>query len=215
MPAQPQTTALARRYNAAAPKWHHKMTSLGYDAAYDAAISRLCPQAMRVDNLMDAGCGTGNFAASYLRNRGPVSALSLVDPASAMLHEAASRLAPAAQTLTLHALTLDTLPPDPAQDLILCAHVIDHCPDPAAALAQLGRMLAPGGAILLITTKPHWCNALIRLRWGHQSWPVPRIHAAITAAGLLCTADCGFAKGPPRHTSHAFFITQPKEHQTC
>jgi ubiquinone/menaquinone biosynthesis C-methylase UbiE len=199
---------LRARYNAAAANWHGKMHALGYAAAYRTAIAQLCPPGQTIHRVMDVGCGAGDFAAAYLHIRPRPDVLTLADPAAAMLHEAGARLHGAANQVLLLDEALDDLPVHPSQDLILCAHVIDHCPDPVHAIRALARGLTPGGAIILIATKPHWCNQLIRPIWRHRSHTPDQILQAVVAAGLVCPRDMGFASGPPKRTSHAYLITQ-------
>ena len=159
---------LRARYNTAAAGWQRKMDALGYLAAYRAAITQLCPQGVIPRRVMDVGCGAGDFAIAYLTVRPRPDVLTLADPAAAMLHAAHARLHGAADQVLLLQAAVGYLPTHPAQDLILCAHVIDHCPDPVHALRMLAQSLAPGGAVILIATKPHWCNWLIRPFWRHR-----------------------------------------------
>jgi ubiquinone/menaquinone biosynthesis C-methylase UbiE len=167
----------------------------------------LCPPCLQVRRLMDVGCGAGDFARAYLRLRGAPDVLTLLDPAAAMLHEAATRLKGTAAETLLLPMPMADLPPYPSQDLILCAHAIDHCPDPVQAIRALGAALAPRGAIVLIVTKPHWCNWLLWLRWRHRSYRPTQVFEAVVTAGLTCPRDMGFERGPPRRTSHAYLIT--------
>ena len=198
---------LHRLYNSAAARWHKRIAALGYVDAYRAALANLVPPNTVPQRVMDAGCGAGSFAMAYIQDRGHPAVLTRADPATDMLHAAATQLAGKACELILLNNTLETLPRAPAQDIILCAHVLDHCADPVAALRALGYCLAPKGAILLIATKPHWCNWLIKLRWRHHSYRPTQVLEAIVAAGLVCTRDMGFASGPPSRTSHAYLIT--------
>jgi 2-polyprenyl-3-methyl-5-hydroxy-6-metoxy-1,4-benzoquinol methylase len=45
----------------------------------------------------------------------------------------------------------DSALPAASFDVVLCSEVIEHLPDPAAALRGLRRLLAPGGALVLST----------------------------------------------------------------
>jgi ubiquinone/menaquinone biosynthesis C-methylase UbiE len=194
-------------YNLAAATWHDRISALGYPDAYSTAIMMLCPPCLQVRRLMDVGCGAGDFARAYLRLRGAPDVLTLLDPAAAMLHEAATRLKGAAAETLLLPMPMADLPPYPSQDLILCAHAIDHCPDPIQAIRTLGQALAPRGAMILIVTKPHWCTWITRRLWRHRSHTPDAMLQAIVAAGLVCCRDTGFAKGPPGRTSHAYLVT--------
>ena len=198
---------LRRLYNAVAPRWHNKIASLGYTDAYRVAIAAFIPKCRRPIRVMDVGCGAGSFAQAFAQERGRIEVLTLADPAVDMLHEAEARLANDAGDVVLLNRTIAELPNFPSQDVILCAHVLDHCADPVRALHALGQALAPGGAIVLIVTKPHWCNWLMWPTWRHKSYRPSAIHEAVVAAGLTCPRDMGFAKGAPNRTSHAYLVT--------
>lgn len=198
---------LRRLYNAVAPTWHRKISTLGYPEAYRAAIAAFIPKCRQPVRVMDVGCGAGSFARAYVQERGRIEVLTLADPAVDMLHEADARLIGDAGEVVLLNRSIDALPNFPSQDVILCAHVLDHCAGPVQAIRALGATLAPRGAIVLIVTKPHWCNWLIWPAWRHKSYRPPQIHAAVVAAGLTCPRDMGFESGPPHRTSHAYLIT--------
>jgi ubiquinone/menaquinone biosynthesis C-methylase UbiE len=206
-PALTTPRDLRRLYNAVAPTWHGKIAALGYADAYRAAIAAFIPDCRRPIRVMDVGCGAGSFARAFVQERGRIEVLTLVDPAVDMLHEAEACLDGDAGEVVLLNRSIDALPNFPSQDVILCAHVLDHCTDPVRAIRALGATLAPRGAIVLIVTKPHWCNWLIWPAWRHKSYRVSQIHEAVVAAGLTCPRDMGFERGPPRRTSHAYLIT--------
>lgn len=128
---------LRRLYNFAPPKWHDQITALGDCDAYRAGIAALIPATTRPQRVMDVGCGAGSFVYAFVRERGRVAVLTLVDPAPDMLHEAAARLTGAAGEIEVLARAVKGLPDFPSQDLILCAHVLDHCADPFALCVPL------------------------------------------------------------------------------
>ncbi|HKY32912.1 MAG TPA: class I SAM-dependent methyltransferase [Candidatus Polarisedimenticolia bacterium] len=82
------------------------------------------------------------------------------------------------------AATAEALPVrDGAAGLVLCTQMLEHVPDPQAAVGEMARVLAPGGACLLTT---------------HGTWfyhPDPQDYWRWTSAGLrLLFQRAGFAR---------------------
>lgn len=91
--------------------------------------------------LLDVGTGAGAIAAAALRRGADVTAS---DPEPDMLALAAD----AAPTATLVRAALPRLPfPDRTFDLVSANFVVNHVPDPRAAVAELARVLALGGRV--------------------------------------------------------------------
>lgn len=204
---------LSQSYTAAAPGWQARMDALGYLAAYRGLVDAHAPTG--APRVLDAGCGAGDFAAAWRAVRGDPSALTLLDPSPGMLARAMARHGLGAMRPVGVAGTLDTLSDLPEQDVILCAHVIEHLADPVRGLRQMRAALKPGGLLLLVVSKPHWCNRLIWLRWRHRSLPPVAVRSMLTGAGLTLCSDHGFLKGPPSRTSHAYIATNPKKVIPC
>ncbi|MET8866359.1 methyltransferase domain-containing protein [Nonomuraea sp. NPDC004580] len=104
-------------------------------------LAKSCPG--RAPRLLDVGCGTGVVTAAALALGAEVTA---VDADAAML-ELAARRHPYA---TVRLAALPDLPfEDGRFDAIAGNFVINHVPDTRAALAELHRLLRPGGTLAL------------------------------------------------------------------
>lgn len=73
---------------------------------------------------------------------------------------------------------------DAGVGLVWCIHVLHHVPDPAGVLAEVRRVLRPGGTLVLAESVED--NPVLRLgRRLHDSWDGVGIHARFTAGSLL------------------------------
>ena len=69
-------------------------------------------------------------------------------------------------------------------DLVLSVHVLRHLPDPEVVLAEVRRVLTPGGHLVLAETVED--NPAIRLgRRAHPHWDGVGVHSQFRAATLL------------------------------
>jgi SAM-dependent methyltransferase len=99
-------------------------------------------RAHNLPTLCDVGCGSGQ-AMSAFRSAG-------YDVVGIEPDAAARRLAE--QTGTVYEGTAETLPDaitGRAFDAVLLSHVLEHCIDPAAALGNVKRLLAPAGTAII------------------------------------------------------------------
>jgi SAM-dependent methyltransferase len=112
--------------------------------------------------LLDAGCGTGNYAQALLPHVRRVEAL---DRSTGMLEVAARKLAGAIEDgrVVLHRGAIDALPfANGAIDGVMVNQVLHHLPDDPAGwavhrrvLAELARALKPGGVLVTNTCSAH------------------------------------------------------------
>jgi hypothetical protein len=104
--------------------------------------------------------------------------------------------------------------PDACIDVMLCAHVLEHVPDTDKALAELHRVIAPGGHLLLqvpvlqgktappIEPEFHGDNTPVFWRFGFDL--TARLRARGFTTALLCTAELADAVGGGRNPWHSW-----------
>lgn len=110
-------------------------------------LDRRLARFARGARALDVGCGTG-FNVGRLLERG--FAVTGVEPSSGM-RERATRDNPRAEIIDGDAAALPF--EDCRFDVVICIEVIRYLADPAAALAEMQRVLAPGG-LAFITAAP-------------------------------------------------------------
>ncbi len=154
----------------------------------------------RFARILDAGCG-GGLALGELRERFAPSALAGVDVDAALV--AAARLAhPDADVRLGDVAKLDF--PDAAFDLVLCHQLLHHLSAPAAALAELRRVLAPGGVLLLTES----CASFLRLWWVRLFFRHPRNAYRSAADYVALVRSAGFDVAERAISTSATWWTQ-------
>jgi len=181
-------------------RWHSDITRLGYPAAYDELMTAL-PASGPAPTVLDAGCGTGALAQAWLKNNQTHSALHLLDSSADMLCQARSNLSQVPNTVFHQDILGSTAIPENSCDLLLSAHVVEHLDTPQDGLSWFASRLRKGGQIALSVSKPHWCTALVRWRWGHKAFTPSDVHSMLTTTGFTNIQTVPFSKGPPSRTS--------------
>ena len=105
-----------------------------------AEMLRLVPVGCR--RVLDVGCGRGNFAASL--KRAGVPEVWGLEPVAAAAAEAATKLDRVVENIFAPEAGL----PSAHFDAVIFNDVLEHVPDPAAALRLARTLLAPGGAVV-------------------------------------------------------------------
>lgn len=148
---------------------------------------------------LDLGCGQGRHAYAMLRRGMRVVAL---DWDAAAVGEVAPMVAamtlagevpPGADAVAVRGDVRRLPAPDAAFDLVVASEVLEHVPDDRAAIAELTRVLRPGG--MAAVTVPRWwpervCWALSReyheVEGGHvRIYRRRQLVARLRAAGLV------------------------------
>jgi ubiquinone/menaquinone biosynthesis C-methylase UbiE len=105
-------------------------------------LDRLEPVLARARRLLDLGCGPGTFAAAAAA-RHPGLEVVAVDPSRDFARGGVVRASG------------EDLPfPDRSMDVAVCLSSIRHVRDRAAALAELRRVVRPGGGLVIVELDP-------------------------------------------------------------
>lgn len=127
-------------------------------------------------DVLDVGAGS---AQPWLAHRGPVPTpwrITLLDRAPDMVEVGQRALARLGRTTTGVVADAVALPfPDAAFDLVLAHHVLYHLPQRGRAIAELRRVLRPGGRLVAATNGGgHLAGAVALLGEAQAAWPALR-----------------------------------------
>ena len=110
------------------------------------------------ERVLDLGCGPGFYLAELSERVRPTGAVIGIDKSPQVLDLARSRCT--ASNVSFHEAEAGALPvPDASCDAALSVQVFEYLEDPALGLAELHRVLRPGGRVVL------W-----DVDWGTVSW---------------------------------------------
>jgi SAM-dependent methyltransferase len=146
--------AAAERYFASHASNWDALRSLHVAESEVEAACRRALEGAPVGRLVDIGTGTGRMIELF--GRGARAALG-VDRSPEMLRLARAKLAEAGlEAAELRQGDMYALPlPSGAADTVILHQVLHYAQNPAAAVAEAARLLAPGGRLLVVDFAPH------------------------------------------------------------
>ena len=183
--------AVVAEYDRAASTWDRLIGRVGAPATYRALFRQLLsdgdlPSLSPDARVLDVGTGTGAFASALLDELHPEAGprVTLADLAPAMLFRASAALEARGVRVETRRADIRALPfSDGSFDVALAAHVLEHLPAPHDGLRDLVRAVRPGGAVVVVVTRPGPGTLYVRVRWRVRTVSPSLIRSDLARAG--------------------------------
>ncbi|BAY07735.1 class I SAM-dependent methyltransferase [Calothrix sp. NIES-2098] len=205
----PTNAQLSQTYNQAASWWHQHLQFLGYSHAYrelwrSLKNSNILPLGQDKLTICDCGIGTAAFSLAFAQIINPKTQITGVDISSQMLQKADQKLSVANVPHRICQSDVNTLPfADRSFDGVICAHTLEHLPDPIQGLQEMVRVLRPGAPLILVVTQSGLLGWLIQWYWGNRCFNREELSKLIHEVGLTQLQFVPFPVGLARFTSIA------------
>lgn len=149
-------------------------------AAWARALGHLLPPV----RVADLGCGEGYLTVEASRWASKVIAIDRSATVINRARELAERRH--VKNVTWKTGELDALPlKDASVDIALLSQALHHAPDPTKAVKEAGRILVPGGRLLILDLREHeeeWVKARLGDKW--LGFSEATLRKLLTSAGL-------------------------------
>lgn len=150
-------------------------------------------------SILDVGCGTGALLERII-SRWPGTSCTGLDLSPKMVTAAREKLGSRAQVIQADA---ESLPlPDSTFDVVVCNDSFHHYPNPETVLAEISRVMQPGGVFLLgDTTAPAGLRGITNLLLPHSRGGDVRLYSRKELTHLLSLHFQGIRCGKVDATS--------------
>jgi ubiquinone/menaquinone biosynthesis C-methylase UbiE len=144
-------------------------------------------------SILDVGSGAGQIAKHLLKYADADAEITCCDLSPEMLRRARTRLK---NPLPSHvAADLCHLPfANGSFDCITCGYVLEHLPDARPGLAELSRVLRPGGRMLLLTTEDTFSGAWTSRFWCCRTYNRRELYETSHKLGLVWRKELWFTR---------------------
>jgi ubiquinone/menaquinone biosynthesis C-methylase UbiE len=144
-------------------------------------------------SILDVGSGAGQIARNLLKYADPAAAITCVDLSAQMLCRARKSLK--SDRPTFYAADLSALPfADGSFDCVTCGYVLEHLPDARTGLAEMSRVLIPGGRMLLLVTEDSFSGAWTSRLWRCRTYNRMELYRVCQQLGLRWKKELWFTK---------------------
>jgi len=146
----------------------------------------------RFRSILDVGSGAGQILGHLLKVAPHQTQIVACDLSHKMLVRARQRVK--SNRPFFVAADMTRLPfADASFDCVTCGWVIEHLPDPRPGLAEMGRVLRPGGSLLLLATEDTYSGMLTSHTWKCRTYNRHELRQACAEAGLPWHAQLWFS----------------------
>jgi ubiquinone/menaquinone biosynthesis C-methylase UbiE len=144
-------------------------------------------------NILDVGSGAGQIARHLLKYSDRAAQITCLDLSPEMLRRARQRMK--SRRPTYLAADLSQLPfADESFDCVTCGYVLEHLPDPRCGLAEMSRVMVPGGRMLLLTTEENFGGAWTSYIWHCRTYNRSEILRVCQDLGLFPRQELWFTR---------------------
>ena len=142
--------------------------------------------------ILDAGCGAGQLTEHLAQYAASDASITGCDFSIEMLLCARQRLRNPMIQFVLGDLT--QLPfADGSFDCVTCGYVLEHLSDARPGLAELARVLTPGGRLLLLTTEDKWTGSVTANMWHCRTYNRRELQHHCHELGLIWKQELWFS----------------------
>ncbi len=143
--------------------------------------------------ILDVGSGAGQIAKHLLKYADDDAAITCCDLSPEMLRRARQRLK---SDVPSHvAADLSRLPfADESFDCVTCGYVLEHLPEARPGLAELSRVMRPGGRMLLLTTEDSFSGAWTSRLWFCRTYNREELARVCQDVGLTWKKELWFTR---------------------
>ena len=188
----------ARMWSSVAPAWAEHASYVDRRSAGLTAAMLVRTAPRPGERVLELACGAGGLALAAAPLVGPGGEVVASDVSPEMTAIAAARARAAGlDQVTPRVLDLQAIDePDAAYDVVLCREGLMFAPDPTRAVAEIRRVLRPGGRVAIAVWGPRernpWLGVVLDAASAVLGRPMPPPDVpgpfALTDAGALATA---------------------------
>jgi ubiquinone/menaquinone biosynthesis C-methylase UbiE len=144
-------------------------------------------------HFLDVGSGAGQIARHLIKYADSNAGITCVDLSHEMLRRARCRLKSDRPRFVVA--DMSNLPfPAGTFDCVTCGYVLEHLPDAKVGLAELSRVLVPGGRMLLLATEDNFSGAMTSLMWRCRTYNRRDLARICGEVGLVWYKELWFTR---------------------